>query len=79
MLEPANIRVAMKEVRLHTEFITLGQLLKMVGEVSSGGEVKEYLFAETPRVNGEVEQRRGRKLRPGDIIVLKHTGEIRCV
>ena len=69
----------MKEVKVHTEFITLGQLLKMVGEVSSGGEVKEYLFAEIPMVNGEPEQRRGRKLRPGDTIVLKQAGEIRCV
>jgi ribosome-associated protein len=69
----------MKEVRIHTEFVTLGQLLKMVGEVNSGGEVKEYLREETPVVNGEPENRRGRKLRPGDVIVLKRQGEIKCV
>jgi ribosome-associated protein len=69
----------LKEVMLHTEFITLGQLLKIVGEVNSGGEVKEYLREETPLVNGERENRRGRKLRPGDVVVLKHQGEIKCV
>ena len=61
------------------DFITLGQLLKVVGEVDSGGEVKAYLAEETPVVNGEPENRRGRKLRPGDVVVLKRRGQINCV
>jgi ribosome-associated protein len=69
----------MKEVKIHTEFLTLGQLVKMVGEVSSGGEVKQYLLHQVPLVNGEPEQRRGRKLRAGDVVVLKYTGAVRCV
>lgn len=61
------------------DYITLGQLLKLVDEVSSGGEVKPYLSSNSPLVNGEPENRRGRKLRPGDVVVLKNRGEIRCV
>ena len=69
----------MQEVPLRTEYITLGQLLKLVGEVNSGGEVKDYLAVETPIVNGEEEVRRGRKLRDGDVIYLRGVGELRCV
>ena len=51
------------------DHITLGQLLKMVGIIGTGGEAKYYL-AETPvQVNGEPEQRRGRKLRSGDLVL----------
>lgn len=50
------------------EYITLGQLLKVVGVIGSGGEAKSYLADTVVQVNGEPEQRRGRKLRPGDLI-----------
>lgn len=52
------------------EFITLGQLLKMVGVIGSGGEAKYYLAEQQVLVNGEIDQRRGRKLRPGDNVLL---------
>jgi ribosome-associated protein len=64
----------LKNIAIRGEFITLGQLLKLVGEVDSGGNVKDYLAQETPLVNGEPEIRRGRKLRPGDVIELKYVG-----
>ncbi len=54
---------------LHEEYITLGQLLKVAGVIGSGGEAKAYLADIAVQVNGEPEQRRGRKLRPGDRIV----------
>lgn len=53
---------------LSTEFITLGQLLKAVDAVSSGGEVKDLLATGKIRVNMEIDDRRGRKLYPGDIV-----------
>src|ERR1043166_4241685 len=54
-------------------FITLGQLLKVAGIIDSGGAAKFYL-SETPvLVNGEQEQRRGRKLYPGDLVVAPDT------
>lgn len=62
----------MHEERLFTlkeEYITLGQLLKAADIVSSGGEVKPFLAEGGITVNGEDENRRGRKLRPGDQVV----------
>jgi S4 domain protein YaaA len=66
----------LKDIAIRGEFITLGQLLKLVGEVRSGGTAKDYLIDETPIVNGEPENRRGRKLRPGDTVVLRYEGAI---
>ncbi len=54
---------------LRNEYITLGQLLKMTGIISTGGEAKFYLADTAVVVNGDDEQRRGRKLRAGDIVV----------
>ena len=51
------------------EHITLGQLLKMVGIIGTGGEAKFYLAETAVQVNGEPEQRRGRKLHPGDFVL----------
>lgn len=50
------------------DVIRLGQLLKVAGVVESGAEVKDLLAAEAVAVNGEVEQRRGRQLRRGDVV-----------
>jgi ribosome-associated protein len=47
---------------------TLGQALKAANVVGSGGEAKILIQAGEVRVNGEVETRRGRKLREGDVI-----------
>lgn len=54
--------------KINTEFITLSQLLKMEDCVSSGGEVKWFLSEIEVLVNGEKENRRGKKLYPGDVI-----------
>lgn len=50
-------------------YITLQQLLKSEGIIYSGGHAKTFLQTETVLVNTEHEQRRGRKLYPGDTIV----------
>lgn len=47
--------------------IRLGQLLKLAGLASGGGDVKAIL-ADGVSVNGEREQRRGRQLRDGDVV-----------
>jgi S4 domain protein YaaA len=59
------------------EYITLGQLLKAAGVLGTGGEVKSYLAAATILVNGEPEQRRGRKLYPGDLVAVRGEAPIR--
>jgi ribosome-associated protein len=43
----------------------LGQLLKEINLISSGGQAKWFLAEETVFVDGELENRRGRKLYPG--------------
>ena len=58
----------MREVRLRSDMIRLGQLLKLAGVRDTGGEVKELLAEEGVSVNGEPENRRGRQLRSGDVV-----------
>lgn len=50
------------------EFITLGQLLKFLRLVSTGGEEKIFVLEHNIYVNNIEENRRGRKLRDGDKI-----------
>ena len=61
------------------DHITLGQLLKTADIISSGGEAKLYLADIAVLVNGEEEQRRGRKLRAGDLIIAPDAPPIRLV
>ena len=42
--------------------------MKFVGQVHSGGEAKVFLAEVRTLVNGEREDRRGRKLYPGDVV-----------
>ncbi len=57
------------ELKVRGPYITLGQLMKFVGLASSGGEAKLFLAEGGITVNGEAEDRRGKKLRPGDIVI----------
>ncbi len=58
----------MKEAPITTEYITLGQFLKFMNIVSSGGIAKALLENEQITVNGIIEVKRGRKCYPGDVI-----------
>ena len=60
-----------REVKIHTEFIKLEGLLKFEGEAETGGEAKAMIQCGLVKVNGEVCTQRGRKLRPGDEVVLE--------
>jgi ribosome-associated protein len=48
--------------------IRLGQLLKLLNLVETGGAARELLASGEVRVNGEVETRRGRQLTAGDSV-----------
>ena len=48
--------------------ITLGQALKAASIAGTGGEAKILVQLGEVLVNGEVETRRGRKLREGDVV-----------
>lgn len=67
----------MELMKIDTEFITLGQLLKMSNCISSGGMAKWYLEENTVYVNGEVDCRRGKKLYDGDIVTLPGAGKFK--
>lgn len=54
--------------KLNSEYIKLDQFLKMSNIISTGGEAKFYLMENEVLVNGMKENRRGRKLYPGDIV-----------
>ena len=66
------------KLRKEDEYITLGQLLKAAGLVSSGVEAKIVIQDGAVLVNGETDTRRGRKLREGDQVSFEGT-EIRVV
>jgi ribosome-associated protein len=69
----------MQEISIQTDTIRLGQLLKMANLVTTGGEAKLRIQEGEVKVNGQVEMRRGRQLRVGDLVeiagmVVKVTG-----
>ena len=61
----------MKTLKITTEYITLQQFLKIENFISSGGEAKYYLQDNIVYVNNELENRRGRKLYPNDIVIVE--------
>ena len=59
-----------EEVEVAEDGIRLGQLLKLAGLVGSGAEAKALLAEGLVTVDGEVETRRGRQLRKGDVVAV---------
>jgi ribosome-associated protein len=59
-----------RDEAIRDDSIRLGQFLKLAGLIEVGGDAKEVLAAERVRVNGEVDVRRGRQLRHGDVVAL---------
>ena len=55
---------------LRGDHITLDALLKAAGLAGSGGEAKLLIQQGGVLVNGEVDVRRGRKVRAGDVVAL---------
>jgi ribosome-associated protein len=59
-----------RDVPIRGDMIRLGQLLKLADVVDSGGELKALLAETDVLVNGELEDRRGRKLHDGDVVTV---------
>ncbi|HJV47100.1 MAG TPA: S4 domain-containing protein YaaA [Bacillota bacterium] len=55
-------------ITIQTEYITLGQFLKVADIISTGGQAKGFLAEAKILVNGQEDNRRGRKLYPDDQI-----------
>lgn len=64
------------EIKIHTEFIKLQDLLKFAGAVETGGDAKLIIQESRVTVNGEVCSMRGKKLRPGDRAVIDGETEL---
>ena len=62
------------DVPIRDESIRLGQFLKLANLVDSGSDAKPLLMNGAVQVNGEVETRRGRQLRVGDVVVVGGVG-----
>lgn len=57
------------KLREGEEYIKLGQVLKATGLADSGIDAKEIIQQGLVLVNGEIDERRGRKLYDGDEVV----------
>ena len=69
----------MKTISIHTEYIKLDQLLKLGNYVNTGGTVKALLQEGVIKVNNKTEQRRGKKIYPGDVVEISHTDVVKVV
>jgi ribosome-associated protein len=65
MTEPARLTVP-----LRNRPINLTQVLKLANCVQSGGEAKALIGAGQVRVNGDVEERKRRQMKAGDIVTI---------
>ena len=63
----------MEKITINTEFIKLDQLLKYAGICGSGAEAKAWITEGRVRVNGAAEDRRGKKIRDGDVVEVEGT------
>ena len=59
-----------EEIPIRDDMIRLGQLLKLASLVEDGVEAAELIKAGLVKVNGEIDERRGRQLRHGDSITV---------
>jgi len=58
----------MKEIKINSEFIRLGQFLKWAGIVGNGAEAGSLIKAHKVRVNGNICVQRGKKVFINDTI-----------
>lgn len=63
----------MKKIMIRTEYIKLGQLLKLAGIISNGSDAKIFLEGNEVLVNSTIENRRGRKIYPDFIVEVNNT------
>ncbi|MCS1352701.1 S4 domain-containing protein YaaA [Mechercharimyces sp. CAU 1602] len=66
-------------ISISTPYITLGQLLKRADVIASGGEAKPFLAEYAVWINGEQDQRRGRKIVPRDKVEVEEFGVIHVI
>lgn len=60
----------MDDVPIRDASIRLGQFLKLAGLIDSGADAKAVIADGQVSVNGDIDLRRGRQLRPGDEVCI---------
>ncbi|MFT4416913.1 S4 domain-containing protein YaaA [Fredinandcohnia humi] len=63
-----------QKVEISTEYITLGQFLKLADVIQTGGMAKWFVSEHEIYVNGEPENRRGKKLVNDDVVDIPGIG-----
>lgn len=58
------------DYKLFNEYITLQALLKELGIIHSGGAIKTFLSENQVFFNDQLENRRGKKIRIGDVVTI---------
>ena len=66
----------MEKVTIKTEFIKLGQVIKLASLVGQSSDVKILIAEGLVKVNGEVATQRGKKIYPGDVVEVEDMGSV---
>ncbi|MST83022.1 RNA-binding S4 domain-containing protein [Bilifractor porci] len=61
----------METIKIKDEYIKLGQAMKLAGLAEEGSEAKQVIQSGEVEVNGQTENRRGRKLFEGDVFTFQ--------
>ena len=61
----------MTEITIESEYIKLDQFLKLAEIASTGGHAKFLIQEGLVTVNDEIELRRGKKIKSGDIVEIE--------
>lgn len=69
-MENSNDSDGTEEIPLRDNMIRLGQLLKLADLVEDGVEAAELIKNGLVKVNGEIDERRGRQLHDGDTVTV---------
>ncbi|MCQ4726492.1 RNA-binding S4 domain-containing protein [Anaerotignum faecicola] len=69
----------METVSINTEFIKLGQLLKLADMAEQGSEAKTLISEGRVLLNGQTEVQRGKKVRPGDVVEVIGVGSVKVL
>lgn len=64
----------MDNIKIHTDFIKLNQLLKWANAAESGAAANHMIIEGMVRVNGEIELKKGKKIYPGDKVEVDEIG-----
>lgn len=65
-----------ERISINTEYIKLGQLLKLASLVSQGSDAKTRISGGYVSLNGETVYERGKKIYPGDRVEVKEFGSV---